>query len=200
MEMRRAISKDEMANLPIRRFDGEVRLIASSHELERARAEVRRESLLGFDTETRPAFRKGESYPPALAQLAGEHAVWIFQLQRVDCSLALAEILAAAGIVKTGVGMADDLRQLKKVFPFTEASVVDVGSLAKRLGIEQTGIRNLAGLVLGYRIPKGKRTSNWAAQQLTREQIGYAAMDAWAARELYLKLSPVHPPGLLPAA
>jgi ribonuclease D len=191
MEMRRAISKDEMANLPIRRFDGEVRLIHSSHELERARADLRRESLLGFDTETRPAFRKGESYPPALAQLAGERAVWIFQLQRTDCSAALVEILAAPGVVKTGVGIADDLRQLKKVFPFSEAAVVDVGSLAKRLGIEQTGLRNLAGLVLGYRIPKGKRTSNWAAQQLTREQIGYAAMDAWAARELYLRIKEI---------
>jgi ribonuclease D len=92
------------------------------------------------------------------------------------------------GIVKAGVGIAEDLRVLKRVFAFAEAAVVDVGQLAKRLGVEQTGLRNLAGIVLGFRIPKGKRTSNWAAARLTREQIGYAAMDAWAARELYLEL------------
>jgi ribonuclease D len=64
-----------------------------------------------------------------------------------------------------------------------------VGALARRRGIEQTGLRNLAGIVLGWRVPKGKRTSNWAAARLTRQQIGYAAMDAWAARALYLALA-----------
>ena len=188
MELPRAISQEEMANLTIRRYEGEVRLIASSHELERASAEIMRERVVGFDTETRPAFRKGESYPPALAQIAGERAAWIFQLQRVDCALALKHLLEHPGIVKAGVGISDDLRQLKKAFAFAEASVVDVGQLARRLGVEQTGLRNLAGIVLGFRIPKGKRTSNWASARLTREQIGYAAMDAWAARELYLEL------------
>jgi ribonuclease D len=67
--------------------------------------------------------------------------------------------------------------------------VVDVGTLAKRRGVEQTGLRNLAGIVLGFRIPKGRRTSNWAAARLTRQQIAYAAMDAWAARALYLALA-----------
>jgi ribonuclease D len=190
MELPRAISQDDMANLPIRRYDGEVRLIASSQELERESAQIMCERVVGFDTETRPAFRKGESYAPALAQIAGERAAWIFPLQRVDCSLALKHLLEHPGIVKAGVSIADDLRQLKKVFPFDEASVVDVGQLAKRLGVEQTGLRNLAGIVLGFRIPKGKRTSNWAAARLTREQIAYAAMDAWAARELYLKIAP----------
>ena len=78
---------------------------------------------------------------------------------------------------------------LKKLFAFDDAAVVDVGTLAKRHGVEQTGLRNLAGIVLGMRIPKGKRTSNWAAARLTRQQIGYAALDAWAARALYLKLA-----------
>jgi ribonuclease D len=189
MELPRNISQEDMASLPIRRFAGEPRLIATPEDLERESAEVLREEIGGFDTETRPAFRKGESYLPSLVQVAGERAAWVFQLQRVDCSRVLASLLDAPAIVKVGVGIAEDLRQLKKLFTFDEAAVVDIGKIARGQGIEQTGLRNLAGIVLGYRIPKGKRTSNWAAARLTRQQIAYAAMDAWAARELYIKLS-----------
>jgi ribonuclease D len=183
-----SISREELASLPIRRYEGEVRLVESAQALAHQAEEIRRESVLGFDTETRPAFRKGESYPTALVQLAGESVVWIFQLQRVDCSSLLQEVFQS-GNLKAGIGVADDLRQMKKVFAFEEANVVDVGALARRQGVEQTGLRNLAGLVLGYRIPKGSRTSNWGAARLTRQQIAYAAMDAWAARALYLRLA-----------
>ena len=189
MPLARTISPEEMANLPIRRYEGEVRLVASPEALEGEAAAILRERVLGFDTETRPAFRKGESYPPALAQLAGEAVVWIFMLHRLDFSPVLREVFQSGKVVKAGIGIADDLRQLKKLFAFEEAAVVDVGALARRRGVEQTGLRNLAGLVLGYRIPKGKRTSNWAAARLTPQQIGYAAMDAWAARQLYLALA-----------
>jgi ribonuclease D len=189
MNLQRSISPEEMANLPLRRYEGEVRLLESPEALAREAPAIRHERVLGFDTETRPAFRKGESYPPSLVQLAGEAVVWILPVQRVDCSLLLNELFQEETVVKAGIGIADDLRQLKKVFTFDQAGVVDVGALARRRGIEQTGLRNLAGIVLGWRIPKGKRTSNWAAARLTPQQIGYAAMDAWAARALYLALA-----------
>jgi ribonuclease D len=190
MEWPRVISPQDLANLPIRRYEGELRLVASRDALERELASIRRERVLGFDTETRPAFRSGESYPPSLLQLAGETTVWVVQLRGVGDFTGLRAIFEAENIVKPGVGVAEDLRQLKKLFTFEAAGAVDLGELAKRRGIEQTGIRNLAGIVLGFRIPKGKRTSNWAAAQLTPQQIGYAAMDAWAARALYLALAP----------
>ena len=164
--------------------------MATPEELERAMGDIRQEHVVGLDTETRPAFKVGESYLPSLAQVATARTVWIFQLQRVDCSAALGELLAAPGIVKAGVGLTDDLRALKKLFPFEEAAVIELGQLAKPHGIQQTGLRNLAGHFLRFRIPKGKRTSNWAAARLTPEQISYAAMDAWACRELYLHLTP----------
>ena len=187
--MQTSISREELAALPIRRYEGEVRLVESAERLAHEADAIRREGVLGFDTETRPAFRKGESYPPSLVQLAGEAVVWILPLQRFDCSTALKAIFEDSLLTKAGIGVADDLRQMKKVFAFEEANVVDVGALARRQGIEQTGLRNLAGIVLGYRIPKGSRTSNWGAARLTRQQIAYAAMDAWAARALYLRLA-----------
>jgi ribonuclease D len=96
-------------------------------------------------------------------------------------------MLAAHGIAKIGVSLAYDLRTLKQVFPFQERHIVDLGFIAKRHGHEQTGVRNLAGLFLGYRVPKGAKTTNWAAPRLTQSQIAYAATDAWVCRELYLR-------------
>ncbi len=186
-EFQHKISREEMAVLPIRRYEGEIHLVEGPEQLERAAADMREEDVLGVDTETRPAFRKGESYLPSLAQVATARAVYLFPLQRLDCSGLLAELLAAPGIVKTGVGLADDLRQLKLLFPFAEASVLDLGHVARRRGLRQTGLRNLAGIFLGSRTPKGAKTTNWAARHLSQQQITYAATDAWACRELYLR-------------
>lgn len=186
-ELRRNVSREEINALPIRRYEGEVRVVAAAHDLAPAMADILRETVAGFDTETRPAFRPGESYPPSLAQVATARAVYLFRLQHRDAVAAVAEMLTRDAIVKVGVGLAYDLKALKQVIEFTEKSVVDLGAVAARHGLKQTGVRNLAGLFLGFRIPKGTKTSNWARSRLTPQQIAYAATDAWACRELYLR-------------
>ena len=183
----RFISRDEINALPIRRWEGEVHVVASPAEAARALAEIRDETVTGFDTETRPAFRPGESYLPSLAQFATARAVYLFQLRSREVAAAVAEVLSAEPIVKAGVGLADDLKALKKVIEFAEKSTVDLGAAAVRQGLKQTGVRSLAALFLGVRIPKGTKTSNWARARLTHQQIAYAATDAWACRELYVR-------------
>jgi len=182
----RVISREDLADLPIRRYEGRVSLVETARELEQAREDLRQERVVGLDTETRPAFRKGEVYLPCLVQAATANAVYLFQLNRLDVFPALVELLAKPEVVKTGIGLHHDLRQLKLVFPFGVENVLDLGVIARRRGLGQTGVRNLAGMFLGFRIPKGNRTSNWAAPRLTPAQINYAATDAWACRELYL--------------
>lgn len=188
-EFNRAITRDEVVALPIRRWEGETVVVASPDALEHARGDFAEESVVGIDTETRPSFRKGESYPPSLVQVATAKAVYLFQIQQQDCSALLRELLQSERTAKAGVSLAYDLRQLKQVFPFEEKAVVDVGWAAKRHKLEQTGVRNLAALFLGFRIPKGAKTTNWSARRLTPQQIAYAATDAWACRELYLKFN-----------
>jgi ribonuclease D len=183
----RSISRDEVNALPIRRWEGEVRVVTSAEEAARALAEIRDETVTGFDTETRPAFRPGESYPPSLAQFATARAVYLFLLRSRAVAAAVAEVLAAEPIVKAGVGLADDLKGLKKVIDFAQKSTVDLGAAAMRQGLKQTGVRSLAAIFLGFRIPKGTKTSNWARSRLTPQQIAYAATDAWACRELYVR-------------
>jgi ribonuclease D len=186
-ELLRHVSREEINALPIRRYEGPVHVIAAAGELAPAMDDILQETLVGFDTETRPAFRPGESYPPSLAQVATARAVYLFQVQRAEIAAAVARMLSEGHIVKAGVGMADDLKSLKKVVAFHEKSIADVGTLAQRHGLKQSGVRNLSGLFLGFRIPKGTKTSNWARHTLTEQQIVYAATDAWACRELYLK-------------
>jgi len=183
----RVISKEALANLPIRRYEGRVSLVENARELAQAREDLRQERVVGFDTETRPSFRKGETHLPCLVQAATARGVYLFQLSRLDVFPALVELLAKPEIIKAGVGLAHDVAQLKKLFPFTVENVVDLGVVARRRDLGQTGVRNLAGMLLGFRIPKGNRTSNWAAPKLSPAQVNYAATDAWACRELYLQ-------------
>jgi ribonuclease D len=113
--------------------------------------------------------------------------VYLFPLQRLDCSGLLSELLGAPHIVNAGIALADDLRQLQRLFAFEAAAALDLGAVARRHGLRQTGLRNLAGLFLGARIAKGTKTTNWAARRLTAQQVAYAATDAWACRELYVR-------------
>lgn len=185
-EVFREISREDMLNLPVRRYEGEIVLVATRQQLARAEKDLLHEKVVGFDTETRPAFKKGESYPPCLVQLATADAVYLFQLRETFVFPLIAELMAASHIVKAGVSVADDLRGLKTVFPFADKNVIDLGKAARNSGMKQTGVRNLAGMLLGFRITKGNKTSNWAAHTLTPAQINYAATDAWACRALYL--------------
>lgn len=183
---RRGIAREEIASLPIRRYTGETHVVNTAQALADAIRDIRQERVVGFDTETRPAFKKGEDYLPCLVQVATARAVYLLQLEQLDCAQAMAEMLSNPRIVKAGVALAGDIGQLKRLFAFEAAGIVDIGQIAKRHGSTQTGLRNLSALFLGWRITKGARTTNWAAPQLSTAQIGYAATDAWVSRELYL--------------
>src|SRR5689334_2752776 len=111
-----SLSREAINELPIRRYAGEVRLVATHADAERAAADFAAERVVGFDTETRPSFRAGERHPPALAQVATARAVYLFRLQRMDFSATLGPLLSSARTVKAGVGLADDLRQLATAF------------------------------------------------------------------------------------
>ena len=183
----RDISREALAALPIRKYDGDVVLVQTDSDLVLAWEDLAQERMVGWDTETRPAFRVGESYLPSLVQAATARRVYIFPLVKMDFSQVVGGLFAEHTIVKPGISVADDLKKLKQVFPFEEASVLDLGTVARRHGMEQTGLRNLSAIFLGWRVAKGAKTTNWASPRLTSQQINYAATDAWACRELYLK-------------
>ena len=179
------IAHADLMQLPVLAYTGPIHVIREPAALGPALAALRREPVLGFDIETPPTFRKGQVHNPTLAQFAGHEAVYLIQLRQVGDAAAVGELLADPRVVKTGVACGRDLIDLQRLFPFQPAGMLDLGDVAKRHGIQQTGVRNLAGLFLGGRITKGARTSNWGAPVLSASQIRYAATDAWVCRELY---------------
>ncbi len=185
----RTLSKEEINLLPIRAYGGEICLIRTEEEQDRALNLLWKEKVLGFDTETRPVFTRGKSGNPALLQLGGENCVFLFQLNRVPFGDALADLLADPHIVKTGVAVRDDLRALARLHEFTPGGAVDLAHLAKARGVQAQGLRSLAAALLGFRISKSAQCSNWDKEELTPRQLLYAATDAWVGRELYLRLA-----------
>ena len=181
------LSKTELNSLPIRYYNGAIRIIQTAEHAENACAILMKEKVLGFDTETRPAFNKGQSYLPSLLQLAGTKVVYLFQLSQCGLTDKIIILLSNVNIIKSGVAINQDLTELQQILNFEPAGFVDLGDIAKSKGLPHHGLRGLAAYLLKFRISKSARTSNWSANQLTKKQIKYAATDAWVGRELYLK-------------
>jgi ribonuclease D len=188
-EYTRAIGSEEINALPLRRFEGEIYLVRTEGQRKAAIKRLRAERVLGFDTETRPTFRKGQpQHPPALVQLAGSDCVYLFQISLLPFSDGLLDLLADVALLKAGVSVRDDLKGLKSLAPFEEAGFLDLGEVARTLKMQTHGLRGLAANLLGFRISKGAQCTNWARTNLSAQQIAYAATDAWVSREIYLAM------------
>lgn len=181
------MNREELARLPIRTYTGEICLVASDSDLKKAAKGIRKARVVGLDTETKPAFRKGQRYLPCLVQVAATSTVYLFQLRRMNFGKMLADMLEDPSLVKTGIGLANDFAKLKEVFPFEPENIVDLSLVAQKQGMQQSSVRHLAGEFLKFRISKGLATSNWENPRLSRRQIIYAATDAWVCRELYFR-------------
>ena len=184
-----SITREEINRLPLFRYEGQIHLIQTDEQAAAAVGELRRERVLGFDIETRPTFRKGESYPPAILQLAGSSAVYVFQLLRLKDLKWFSDLFSDAGIIKAGVSLDYDVRKLKERQNFQDAGFVELSTLSDAAGIRNNGLRGLAAILLKLRVSKGAQRSNWGRLDLTREQIVYAATDAFISREIYLRLT-----------
>ncbi|MFC1709864.1 3'-5' exonuclease [Candidatus Omnitrophota bacterium] len=185
---RYAILKDEINALPFKSYTGSIHLIDSDAKMSAVAQSLGSEKVLGFDTETRPAFKKGESYLPSLVQLAASNGVYIFQLRHINSYGPLADILSDKKVLKTGVAVNDDIKKLNNVFSFEPSGFVELAGLAGRAGIKNAGLRGLVALLLGFRISKQMQCSRWDTPKLVSAQIAYAATDAWICRDIYLAL------------
>jgi ribonuclease D len=180
------ITKAEINELPMRQYEGPIHLCRTAGEAEAAAQKLLKETLLGFDTETRPAFRKGESYDPSVLQLATENEVYLFQIQQCGITPTLLQVLASPKIIKAGVAIDRDLSELRQMAHFEPAGFVELAHYAKEAKIKNLGLRGLTAILFGFRISKKEQVSNWARRDLTEAQQTYAATDAWLGRLIYL--------------
>ena len=143
---------------------------------------------MGFDTETKPSFKRGQVNPVALLQLATSERAFIFRITKIGVPNRLKNILSNEQITKVGVAIHDDIKALQKINPFTPQGFVELQEEVKDYGIQDFSLKKITGIVLGFRISKSQRLSNWESDDLTDAQLSYAATDAWVACEIFNSL------------
>lgn len=182
------LEKDFINTLPPLIFKGRIIEVTDRASADRIALELMEHKLLGFDTESRPSFRKGVSYPVALIQFASEDTAWLFRLRFCGFSQNLLKLLSSSQVKKLGIGLRDDISRLKEIRDFLPGGFVELSDIAEKKGIIQVGARPLTARYLHHRLIKSSQRSNWAAPKLTEKQQTYAATDAWVCLKLYPKL------------
>lgn len=182
------VTKEEINELPLIRYEGEVKVVNTEEELTAALKDLYRQPVIGFDTESRPSFRKGEYYPISLVQIATPGLVYLIRTNKTGFTSGLRTLFENPNIIKAGISILDDLRELQKFGHFNPAGVVDLNQVAQAAGVKNIGVRSLSAIMLGVRISKSQQTSNWERDSLSKSQIYYAATDAWICMQLYEKL------------
>ncbi|MBR6305366.1 MAG: 3'-5' exonuclease domain-containing protein 2 [Bacteroidales bacterium] len=192
-----SISPEEIGELSLAAFPGEITVIdaADSHFFAAVRY-LRRQRVIGFDTETRPTFSPEQhSSGTAILQLSGKEKAFLFRVQKLGLPKQLLSILASSSIIKVGAATRDDVKGLQKVLGFAPRGFVDLQSMVWEYGIKDKSVKKMAAIILGVKISKAQQLSNWEAEHLSESQMKYAATDAWICREMYMKLlaSEKHP-------
>ena len=185
------ITNEEINALPLGAFEGDVDVISEAVKLKRAFAEISDHQIVGFDTETRPAFVKGQQYKVALIQVALPSKVFLIRPQFTGMTSEIIDFLENESIAKAGVAVRDDIKALQRLNHYKPGGFVELATLSKQAGLEVESVKKLTALLLGFRISKTAQTSNWEADVLNEKQISYAATDAWACLEIFKKLSTI---------
>ena len=189
MQYRESISPEELERLPLVAFEGKITVIDTlGSAFDNAVRYLKRQKVIGFDTETRPSFLPRVHYGTALLQLSGKGHAFLFRLCRLGLPRKLCQILSSEKIIKVGAAVRDDIRGLQRYTPFKDAAFVDLQKMAEEFGITDKALKKLSGIILDVRISKNQQLSNWEAETLNPAQELYAATDAWICREMYMKL------------
>ena len=182
------LTKEHIKTLPVSSFDGKIHLITEINDLGDAIKTLRKHPVLGFDTETRPVFRKGVQHDVSLLQLSTSKEAFLFRLNHLGFQNELVEILEDSSILKVGIAILDDVRGLQKLSNFKPGGFIELADIASDLGIVTCGLRNLAAIFLGVRITKKAQLTNWERPVINSKQSLYAATDAWICLKMYIFL------------
>lgn len=191
-----SISKESLADLPVEVFDGRIIVIQSEEEAEKACAFLEKCDIIGFDTETRPAFKKGVTHKIALMQLSTDDTCFLFRMNVIGLPDCLVHLLTNKNLKKIGLSLKDDFSAIRKRKPIIPSNFIELQTFVKRYGIEDNSLQRIYGILFGKRISKGQRLSNWEADVLSDAQKMYAAIDAWACLRIYKELKDSIPPDL----
>lgn len=183
-----SITKAELAELPAAIYDGKITVVDTPENALTATRTLREAGVIGFDTETRPSFRRGEHHSVSLLQLSTTSDTFLFRLNHIGLPDCLRELLEDEGVTKIGVSIHDDFLNLRKRFPLQPRGFIDLQAYVKDFHIADNSLSRIYGILFDRRISKGQRLSNWEAPVLTSHQQEYAALDALACLHIYYHL------------
>jgi ribonuclease D len=192
------ISNEQTAELPSARFGGRIIVIDNDELIAEACRDLAAHKMIGFDTETRPSFKAGVTNKVALLQLSTPSRCYLVRLCRTKLHPAILKILSNKDIKKVGADVVGDIRSLHELRNFKERGFIDLQQMASYWGIEEKSLRKMSALILGQRVSKAQRLSNWESSTLTPQQQMYAATDAWVCIKIYEKLMATQPIKPLP--
>ena len=189
-EIPQIIEKEEIRNLPIIAFKGEIVVIDQLQSVPEAVDFLSQFDVIGFDTETKPSFKKGSSnqHQVAVLQLYAGGRAFLFRLNKIGLPEHLVNLLADPEILKVGAAVRDDIKGLKALKSFKDGGFIDIQNLAAKLEIEVRSLRKLTAMFFRHRLSKTQQLSNWESDDLSEAQSVYAATDAWISFELYRKM------------
>lgn len=185
----KTISKEELGRLPAEEFKGRIVVVQSEMMATKAVRYLMDQPIVGFDTETRPSFRKGETHKVALIQLSTDDTCFLIRLNRLGIFPLLKEFLESESVKKIGLSTKDDFTALNRLSHVEPKGFVELQKLVKTQGIGEASLTKIYALLFGKRISKGQRLTNWEATELTEAQQRYAALDAWACLRIYSEIS-----------
>lgn len=177
--------KSIINSLPLVTFPGKIIVVLNEYEADRAVEYLLSCDVLGVDTETRPAFRKGNNHKVALLQVATRKECFLFRLNHLGLPKSLLRLLSNKQVPMVGLSWHDDLMSLHRREQFEPGWFIDIQDIIGNLGIVDKSLQKLYANLFGEKISKRQRLTNWEADVLTERQKEYAAIDAWACIKLY---------------
>ena len=185
----RSTPKQYISTLPKAEFQGKIVIIHSQREVKAAVEFLRKQTIVGVDTETRPSFRRGLTYQVALLQISTLDICFLFRLNMIGLPSELAQFLETPEILKIGLSLKDDISLLKRRAQFIPQGFIDLQDFVKTMGIEDMSLQKLYANVFGEKISKAAQLTNWENTVLTESQKKYAATDAYTTLRIYLELN-----------
>lgn len=184
-----SVDKHVLSGLPAAKFDGEIIIVDSSDKIDDAIERLRKSDLIGFDTETRPTFRKGALNEVALMQLSTRERCFLIRINMIGMPQAIIDLLEDEQCTKIGVSVHDDFHNLHRLADFEPKGFIDLQNFVKDFKIADNSLSRIYAILFGQRISKGQRLTNWEAESLTPAQQAYASLDATACIRIYDKLT-----------
>lgn len=184
-----ALNKELLAEMPLVEFDGEITVADTPEAAREALEYLSTQRTVGFDTETRPNFRKGQNHRVALIQISTETRSFLFRICSIGLMPEITAFMENPEITKIGLSLKDDFHNLHKINEFSPEGFIELQQMVRDYRISDSSLQKIYGILFDQRISKGQRLSNWEAPELTEAQQRYAAIDAWACLEIYNRLS-----------